>query len=198
MHYIGLDLGKQHDYTALTIVRPAPPALHVVHLHRYPLGTDYTRIAADLVATLTRPPLAGASILGVDATGLGGPFLDLLRERMQHRAPVIGVTITGDRAARWSAADAVRVPKAELARTLVKLVELRRLRIAPALPLASLLVAEMRRFQVHIEQSGRVRYAADFGAGENDDLVLSAMYACWLAENVVGGTRAANVQQRQR
>jgi hypothetical protein len=194
LHYIGLDLGKQHDFTALTVVQPHPPALHIVHLHRYPLGTDYTHIADDLAATLARPPLAGASILGVDATGLGGPFLDLLRERMQGRAPVIGITITGDRTARWLAASAVRVPKSELVRTLVRLVEQRRLHVASALPLASLLVAEMRRFKVHISQDGRVKYAADFGAGENDDLVLSAMYACWLAENV--GGRHANDRRR--
>lgn len=179
-YILGLDIGKQHDYTALTVVEPRPPFLHVVHLHRYPLGTDYTAIIDDLAQTLTRPPLAGASILGVDATGLGGPFLDLLRKQAPA-TPIIGITITGQRSARWRSRTDVLVPKAELVRTLVRLVEQRRIRIAQGLALAPLLADEMRRFRVLIDRNGHARYAADVGAGANDDLALSAMYACWLA-----------------
>jgi hypothetical protein len=183
MLYVGLDLGKQHDYTAMTVVRLAGADVHVVHLHRYPLGTDYTAIAGDLAATLQKPPFAGSCVLGVDATGLGGPFLDLLRGQA-GRLPVVGITITGDRAAKWTSGRDVRVPKAELARTTARLVEAGRLRVAGGLALAPLLMAEMRRFQAQIDRNGHVRYAGDFGAGENDDLALSAMYACWLTENV--------------
>lgn len=200
-YILGLDVGKQHDYTALTIVEPYSPALHIVHLHRYPLGTNYTVIADDLAQTLAKPPLAGASILGVDATGLGGPFLDLLRERVVQtpvahapaltgseaarqqllQTPVIGITITGQRSAKWRSRTDVLVPKAELVRTLARLVEQRQIRMAQGLALAPLLAQEMQRFQVSIDRNGRAHYAADVAADTNDDLVLSAMYACWLA-----------------
>jgi hypothetical protein len=183
MLYVGLDLGKQHDYTALTVAQRADDAVHIVHLHRYPLKTDYTAIATDLATTLQRPPFTTGCILGVDATGLGGPFLDLLRGQAE-RLPVIGITITGDRAAKWTSGRDVRVPKSELARTMARLVEAAQLRVAGGLSLAGQLMAEMRRFQAQIDRNGHVRYAADFGAGQNDDLVLSAMYSVWLAKNV--------------
>lgn len=183
MFFAGLDLGKSHDYTALSIVQPAPPQLHVVHLHRYPLGTAYTVIASDLASTLARQPLTGATVLGVDATGLGGPFLDLLREKVTT-TPIVAITLTGAGRAKWTGQGTARIPKAELARTLQRLVSANRLRMAKGLKEGPVLFEELRRFQVRIDRSGHATYAADFGSGENDDLALSLSYACWLAENL--------------
>ena len=179
-YVLGLDIGKHRDYTALTVVEPSAQTINVVHLHRYALGTAYTTIADDLALTLSKSPLVDAAILGVDATGLGGPFLDLLSERTPQ-TPIVGITITGQRSVKWRSRTDVLVPKGILARTMATLVEQHRLRIASGLALAPLLMTEMSRFRAMIDRNGRIRYAADTSVDTNDDLVLSAMYACWLA-----------------
>jgi len=47
-YVIGLDLGKESDPTALSVVsvgRHDHARLDLVHLERYPLGTPYTSVA---------------------------------------------------------------------------------------------------------------------------------------------------------
>ncbi|HZG65585.1 MAG TPA: hypothetical protein VEZ12_02520, partial [Herpetosiphonaceae bacterium] len=105
---IGLDLGQSKDYTALSVVdvvptplievisgwtithKPSkePPALHVRHLERFPLGTRYPRIVSqvdDRLHALTegkeRP------LLVVDKTGVGAPVVDLARDNHWNQKP---------------------------------------------------------------------------------------------------------------
>src|SRR5271166_5640011 len=117
MFYIGVDLGQKQDYTAIAVVekedsrlvnrprvydaqRPVAPNLFVRRLERIPLGTPYPRIVERIRAITHEPPLAGRCALVVDATGLGAPVVDMLREPGAG-CDITAVTITGgDRVSR--------------------------------------------------------------------------------------------------
>src|SRR6516225_9656205 len=95
-YFLGLDLGQAQDFTALAVleakyqVRDDKWARTYAcrHLSRWPLGTRYVQIAADMRDLLERPPqrlppqdpppLMG-SVLTVDATGAGAPVVEILR-----------------------------------------------------------------------------------------------------------------------
>ena len=94
-YYIGLDLGQKADYSAIAIVEFRAAGLpHFLtpwdeprdcyglrHLERMPLGTPYPRVV-ERVARMTRlSELARRCTLVVDATGVGAPVVDALRQR---------------------------------------------------------------------------------------------------------------------
>lgn len=133
---IGVDLGQAHDPTALAVLEQIPQTQIVMrydlrHLHRFPLGTLYPAIVAHTCGLLAAPPLAGASDLVADATGVGMPVVDLLR---QAGLLPVAVTITGGHAATQEETHRWRVPKRDLMSTLQVLLQAGRLRIAEALP----------------------------------------------------------------
>jgi hypothetical protein len=93
---IGLDLGRQVDPSALALLRwydPAPPrpvafappppppprpAYEVPTLQRWPLGTPYTQIVAQVARFLLAPPLCGSwPVLVVDSTGVGAAVAEM-------------------------------------------------------------------------------------------------------------------------
>jgi hypothetical protein len=80
---VGLDLGQAQDFSALCVVERTAPAggageahYAVRHLHRWPLGTLYAAIAADVAALVRRPPLS-RPWLAIDKTGVGTAALEL-------------------------------------------------------------------------------------------------------------------------
>src|SRR3954454_12362116 len=84
----GLDLGQSQDSSALAILEHGGPGEELPlpeqtwnarHLQRWPLQTPYTAIVSDVVAMLARPPLAGATTLALDMTGVARPVVDLFR-----------------------------------------------------------------------------------------------------------------------
>src|SRR5206468_4279983 len=106
------------------------------HLQRWPLGTAYTAIVADLGTLLATPPLPGGTLV-VDATGCGRPVIDMIR---QARLPagLVPVTITAGHALTVGP-DGYLVPKRELVISLQILLQSRRLHIARALAEAATL-----------------------------------------------------------
>jgi hypothetical protein len=103
---VGVDLGQQRDYTAISVLerghvpagekynakyhhrgrevfaarQPVRREYQVRHLERPELGTPYPKIAARVVELLKS--LGGAPVLVVDATGVGRPVVDMLRHRL--------------------------------------------------------------------------------------------------------------------
>jgi hypothetical protein len=80
---VGLDLGQVQDFSALCVVERTALAggageahYAVRHLHRWPLGTLYAAIAADVAALVRRPPLS-QPWLAIDKTGVGTAALEL-------------------------------------------------------------------------------------------------------------------------
>src|SRR5205085_4277109 len=117
-----------------------------------------------------------------DATGVGGPVMDLLRAA-RLGCPIVPVVITGGERAIYSD-DTWRVPKRDLVIGLQVMFEMQRLEIAESLPDAATLVTELMSMRVKISPAGHDSYGAASGAreGPHDDLVLAVGLAVWRAK----------------
>lgn len=188
-YILGLDLGQRRDYSALAIVErrwqahPDDAGKHVSHyairhLLRWPLGTSYRVVAADLAPLLRQPPLH-RPVLVVDQTGVGQAVVDFMATRPLS-ATLERVVITSGQHATRDASGAWRVPKKELVCCLRQLLQCRRLQVA-ALPERALLIEELQLFRVKITATAKETFQA-WRARDHDDLVLAVALACWWAE----------------
>lgn len=187
MFFIGLDLGKQRDFSAVAVVeREERPTfrertglrLHVRHLERLPLGTPYTGVVRRVSEIARHPELRADCRLVVDATGVGAPVVELLRSaRLPCR--LTAVTITGGDQAHGHGED-WHVPKRDLLAGVQVLLEGGQLKIHKTLGEAATLVRELTDIRMHQRPSGRLGMGAD-GYGEHDDLALAVALACWRA-----------------
>jgi len=183
---VGLDLGQSQDYTALAVLEHVPGAtrddvaFHARHLLRYALGTPYPAIVVDVAALLAKPPLHRAA-LAVDGTGVGAAVVDLFRQRVP-RSRLSAITITGGNTVTRDGRNYL-VPKRDLVGVVQVLLQSGRLKVAPALPEAAILTAELENFQVRITEAAHDTYGA-WREGTHDDLVLAVALAAWAAQNV--------------
>jgi hypothetical protein len=202
--YVGLDIGKSADYTALAVVEDAEkedPAsreekiFHLRHLERYPLRTPYPE-QADRVARLmrseelvsqTRNPWEPTVYrrtpeLTVDATGVGSAVTDLLKERgLSFKA----VTITGGDTAKYSGRGA-SVPKRDLVAALEVPFHSGTLKVAEGLELWPALKEELLNFRRKINPKTAHDSYEHRRESDHDDLVLAAALACWRAQRGPG------------
>src|SRR5207244_3102446 len=137
---VGLDLGQAQDFTALAIVESVNGEHSIRYLHRFPLGTSYPKIVAEVCKLVERPPLEYPSLV-VDATGVGRAVTDLLHDA-DLWASLVPVTITSGSHTGFSDGY-FRVPKKELVSALQVALQTRRLGIAKQLPNATTLVKEL-------------------------------------------------------
>jgi hypothetical protein len=168
-NFTGVDLGQRQDFTAVAVVEQGETELVLRHLARMPLGTPYTNVVERLGTLMRHPALAGRSRMVVDATGVGAPVVDMLREA-GLAGVMTAVTITsGERAhgegERW------HVPRRDLLAGLEVLLEYGELKICRRLGEAERLVRELT--------SVRMRG----GGSEHDDLVMAVGLACWRARD---------------
>jgi hypothetical protein len=137
-YFLGVDLGQDHDPAALAVVEqprmihawmaPYDVRMGVRYLERLPLGTPYPEVARRVEALAWK---LGQCDVAVDATGLGKPVADMLRE-MQLPGELAAVKITsGERENR--SGGVWHVPKRDLIGGLQMLLEKRELRIAKGL-----------------------------------------------------------------
>jgi hypothetical protein len=179
----GVDLGQARDYTAVAIVerREAARVWAVRHLERYALGTPYPEIVEGIRSLMNRSPLRGDSQLVVDATGVGRPVFDLFRRGGMGRR-VVGITIHGgDAVIPDKAISGYRVPKRDIVSTLQLLLQQRRIKIAPGLRDADILLKELQNYKIHISESGHDSYGT-WRSGDHDDLVFAVGLAIWLGQ----------------
>ena len=138
---IGLDLGKSQDYSALCIVeRTAPPegeaTYSVRHLHRWPLGTSYTKVAEDVAEYAYRPGLCYPRI-AADATGVGQAVMEMIAEELREKAgagqqvELCPVVIGGGHAVSRGPDMTYRIAKVQLVSVLRAMFSGRRLRSQP-------------------------------------------------------------------
>lgn len=182
-YVVGLDLGQVHDYTAVAVaevpepVNDAPRIYAVRHLERV-RGKPYPEIVKRVCDLMAAPPLNGGNTsLVCDATGVGRPVVDLLR---QAGLGPIAVTITGGDLVSDEGTN-YRVPKRDLVGAVQVLLQGRRLKVAEQVPEARLLVEELQNFQIKITASANDTYGA-WREGTHDDLVLAVALACWWGE----------------
>jgi hypothetical protein len=180
-HVLGLDLGQARDFSALAVdeVTVRKGALHhaVRHLHRWPLGTSYPAIVADVGKLVVTPPLA-FPLLAADETGVGRPVIDMLRDGA-IAADVVPVLITAGHAVTYDRG--WHVAKVQLVSTLQTLLGQERLKIAAELPEADTLRRELLAFKCKVTTAGNESFEA-WRERDHDDLVLAVALACWLAE----------------
>ena len=148
------------------------------YLERLKLGTPYPDVARHVTELLATPELAKKTQCIVDATGVGRPVVDMLREAKVK--PLVAVTITGGDTVTRDGKD-YRVPKRDLVSTLQVLFQGGGIEIAEGLPLADVFVREMQNFRMKISIAGHDSYEA-WREGDHDDLVLAVAMACWYAK----------------
>jgi hypothetical protein len=153
------------------------PTYHCRHLERVKLGTPYPAIAAHVKGLLNILPLKNRTTLVVDATGVGRPVVDMLRQ--QKLAPV-AITITGGDAVTYDRG--WRVPKRDLVASVAVLLQSERLHFAEQLPLVPLLVSELLAFRVKIDPLTAHDSYGSWREGSHDDMVLALAVAAWYAQ----------------
>lgn len=182
--YCGLDVGQAQDYTALVIMERepdiAPASYHLRFLQRFPLRMPYPAIIESVQTVVSQPPLPSNTVLLVDATGVGRPVVDMLK---QAKLPVklVPITITGGSIVVRDRGH-FHVPKRDLASATKILLDSQRLKVSTALPQYALLVKELEAFRVKINvKTAHDSYEA-WREGDHDDLVLSVAMCAWYAE----------------
>jgi hypothetical protein len=195
--YVGLDLGKQQDPSALVAAKRTelvdlktkrPVKSYVVpHIQRWPLGTTYPTIVKDTNRFMAMPKIAGA-VLVVDGTGVGQAVVDMFREAgaLQLGQTVsysmIPVMITGGKNAIWHEGDLNwNVAKIRLVSVMQALISSELIKVVPTLELAKTLEREIKNFKVKITEQANETFAA-WRAGEHDDIVLALAVAMFIAE----------------
>jgi hypothetical protein len=197
MFIMGVDLGQAQDYTAIcilerkdaTVLKPRPHverAYELRYLQRPPLGTKYTTIVAQVIGLLDRAPLHRRTTpLVVDRTGVGRGVVDMFTAAgVRPRA----ITITGGDAVVKDNPYDLRVPKRELAATLVACYQTQRLKTSAGLELAATLTNELLNFRVKINIATSNDSYEAWRESVHDDLVLSVAMAVWYGEHVARGS----------
>jgi len=191
MHVVGLDLGKQTDPSALALLRwraglDARPKYDIPTLKRWPLGTPYMTIAADVAKFLGMRPLKDDPVMVVvDATGVGQPVCEMLRcefARLGIPGGFVAVTITAGSAVTCVGNGHWHVAKKQLVSVLQVLLGQDRLRIANQTE-AVQLERELRTFTVKITSTANETFEA-WREKDHDDLVLAVALAAWAAEQL--------------
>ena len=195
-YLVGLDLAQAGEYTALAVlerraVQPHDPpdkrrpAYSLRHLHRFPLGTHYSRVGTTVRELLNKPPLPGCKLV-VDQTGVGRAVVNLLRDGwMRHVSTYIfPVTITAGLEAIVCPNGDMQVPKKELVGVLQVLLQTRRLHVANSLPDAGLLVSELENFRMKVTLPKDDSFES-WREGPHDDLVFAVGLAAWLGEQTL-------------
>src|SRR3954447_22387189 len=158
----GLDLGQKQDYTAIAVIERCrtvyaarDPVTYdfvqekrytLTHVERLPLGTPYPRVVDHVREVLQRT--GGDPSLVVDATGVGQPVVDLLRQSGLRRG-LVPVTITGGERTSGSG-DGYRVPKRDLVTGLQIAFETRSLEIAKGVAGVETLISELMLMRVAV------------------------------------------------
>ena len=194
-HFVGLDLGQTHQYSALAVLerriaargrtladfRP-PYALR--HLARFPPGTPYPQIAGAVRALLQTPAVSGAMLM-LDVTGVGKAVKELFHDELYNQVfctfVPLAVVGSGPALAAGGPSCGIPVPKLELVGTMQVLLQTQRLKIAESLPEAPVLVRELETFRA-APPVLRGESVEQWRERDHDDLVLAVAVAAWVGE----------------
>jgi len=152
-------------------------------IERLPLGTSYPKVAkrvADIVAGIhhLRPrnlaPSSGPTIIA-DATGLGTPVLDILKEELAVRrlaCKITGATFTHGQKLTGNVGDpAITVGKGYLVSRLQSLLQTDRIDL-PRTAEAIALKEELLNYDIRVDPDGDAKFGA-FRVGSHDDLATA-------------------------
>lgn len=196
--YLGVDLGQSQDPTAVVLVEremivlpEVDPATreqvidyvyHVKGTRRLKLGTSYPEIVRQIVSIAGMLPGARQLTYVVDATGVGRPVIDLLREAVGTVAPIVPVVFTGGDAVRYEDGF-YRVPKKDLVHSVMVLLQTGKLKIAERSEDSRALITELMNMRIKVTSEQHTGYEA-WREGQHDDLVFALSLACWRARKM--------------
>ena len=199
---VGVDLGKQNDFTAICVLHHSTRALEswtstlprggawqigrleqdtetffdVLALERIPLGTAYPQQVQRAEQIMGKPRLSGADLI-IDSGGVGNAVADLFAHGTDLKP--IRIIITGGIKTAPAGRDEWHVPKIDI----VSAIDARignELRFAPGLALEQPFREELQSFnRRRSEASGHEMFNAR--SGQHDDLVLAVGLAMWWA-----------------
>jgi hypothetical protein len=161
----------------------------LMYLEQPPLRTSYVSVVERVLTLLKHPSLLNRATLLVDATGVGGPVIDLMRDR--GLVP-IGITLTSGRTRTKTPTD--HGAKKDIVSILQVLLETERFEYTSKLRLSGEFEKQMEGFRVKLNQRGAASYGADT-EGTHDDLVISVALPVWYAERVMGSDREIKHQE---
>jgi len=177
---IGVDIGQRRDPTAIAVVevvkREDGYHFRVRHLETLPLGTQFYAVAArvaEVVASVRK--LSGRTpTVCVDATGLGLPVLEMIERAGVPKVVPVYFTHGDRRTERQGASGRLEVSlgKALLVCRLQALLQSDRLHLLPTMAAARELAAELRTYEIRVDERANDRYGA-FKVGTHDDLVTA-------------------------
>ena len=195
--YLGLDLGKERDHTVLALCErkwqlgdwsaahhdhARRPVLVLRDLVRVPLSTPYTKVPSLVKNVFTRHeaispyqvPIKTHRNLVVDAGGVGGGVLDIIRQEQKtgylgpmQLVPVF--TSSGHEPGRTSSGSQT-VPKRDLLTAVRAVVEAKTLIVPKRLDLASELFEELAGLRTNGQSTTK-----------HDDLAMALSLAIWWA-----------------
>ena len=175
MNTIGLDLGQRQDHTAIAVIEKDRDVLLVRTVERVMLGTPWSRVVERVRHIATHPRMRGNCALAVDATGVGAPIVDMLRNA-NLGCEIAAVTITsGDR--ETETAHGWNVPKRDLMTALQLGLEEGEVRLAGRMKDIGSLIRELIDVRVAGERIGADK------SGQHDDLVIAVALAVWKARH---------------
>lgn len=174
-------------------LRHIPPkkedVYYVRHISRLPLGTAYPAVAervAELIVGV-RERNKGRLVLNIDATGVGLPVVDLIRERLADLVrgkltgfdnPSLGLGSIEVVAVMFTHGDHYEVRgktatlgKAFLVSRLQALLQTERVKL-PKTPETEALARELQDYQIKVDANANDTYGA-FRVGAHDDLVTA-------------------------
>jgi hypothetical protein len=152
---VGLDLGQSLDFSAMVVLRRTEKRgenetireYDCPAVHRWPLGTTYPQIVADLKVKLAKLP--DKPTLIVDGTGCGRPVVDMILRAGLPVQQVSPVTITGGTTAGRNGFYR-SVPKRNVVGALMSVTHHGRLHIDKELPELNTLTRELRAFTAKV------------------------------------------------
>jgi hypothetical protein len=187
-YFVGVDIGKEDDYTAIGILEQKIDYVAELHdiqkiyninfLHRFEIKTEYPVIVDRIVTMFDKPELQRFGTLIVDKTGVGNAVVDMMRAK---DLDPIGVVITGGHEVSVTKEGDYHVPKRDLVNAITVMLQSGRMKISKMLEHADLLRREMENFRVKTDlRTGHDQYEA-WRVGEHDDLVMAVALASWYA-----------------
>jgi hypothetical protein len=231
--WLGLDLGSLADYAALVVLRRwhaldrytrepeqdsrGQPRYRwdILRIKRWPLKTPYVEVVADVTAMVRRSELPCWPTLAIDASGVGTPVTELVREGLagHPQCQVWACAITGTIAGlgwRLAAWRHLHVGKSELVGGLRAALERGSLKVATddaGNPVAGsdVLRRELADFQVRLTPAGGETTGAIGSA--HDDVVMAlalplfvgSLRVCHMIEfATAGGEPTSLLQVRHR
>ena len=185
-YIVGLALGQMSDFAALALLKVNDAGgyserltFDVTYLHRWRIGTPYTKIAEGAAKMLVDEPFKSTgsrTTLAIDASEAGRPIITIF-ENARLRANIVPITITGGHTAQADAGGHL-VPKQILVSTLQLVLQTGRLKVASKLPESKTLTQELQNYQ--LSPTERINDIYEGRRGAQDGLILAVAVALWV------------------